>query len=164
MWLAITACGGAPTWMTKSSAPKVTIFDAAPLAGATYVATIAKGDFGNPGPSVAIEHGSFECRQLVELLRDERDSERQQYIEEAQKRCDIQVARLLRERAGFVFIVDGAGPRWLTAEQVLAASKPKAAGRYAVPFGARSPIRWPGSTPSPIRNARTFSTSRPRSA
>src|SRR5512139_1660626 len=125
MWLAVSACG-APTWMTKSGTPKVTIFDAPPLAGAQYVATIDAGDFGHPGPQVAIEHGSFECRRLVELLRDDRyrDSDHEQYLAEAQQRCDINVARLLRDQQGFVFLVDGQGPRWLSAAAVLAAARP----------------------------------------
>jgi hypothetical protein len=125
MWLAVSACG-APGWVTKSSSPKVTIFDAPPLAGAKYVATIDQGDFGHPGPRVAIEHGSFECRQLVELLHRNSYNQAQddELIESAQEKCDLAVAKLLREPHGFVFVVDGTGPRWLTAEQVLEAAAP----------------------------------------
>lgn len=122
MWLAVSACGGAPpAWMTTTKAPKVSIFDAAPLAGATYVATVDNGDFGHPGPRIVIEHGSFQCRQLVELLhRDRGDGD----LAGATQRCDLEVAKLLRGQRGFVFVVDGTGRRWLSTQEVLAAAGP----------------------------------------
>ena len=125
MWLAVSACGGTPTWMTKGSSPKVSVFDAPPLAGARYVATSDPGDFGHPGPRVAVEHGSFECSQLVELLgRHDRSDQQDEWMANATKRCDLDLGKLLREPHGFVLIVDGSGPRWLTADQVLAAARP----------------------------------------
>lgn len=121
MWLALSACG-APAWATRSSTPKVTIFDAPPLKGATYVATVDGGDFGHPGPHVAIEHGAFQCRILVDLLR--REQENQDPIAAQTKTCDLETARLLRQQGGFVFIIDGKGKRWLSAPDVLAAAQP----------------------------------------
>ncbi len=127
MWLAVCACGGAstPVWMTKPD-PKVSIFDAPPLAGATYVATVAAGDFGNPGPHVAIERGSFRCGQLVEILDDRRggDQGMETRVAEATKTCEPELARLLRTQAGFVLVIDGKGQRWLSAAEVLAAAAP----------------------------------------
>lgn len=130
MWLAVSACGGAPAWTKKPSVPPVSIFDAPPLANARYVATVEQGDFGHPGLRIDIEHGSFQCRQLLELLErspriDDREGQPQPaVVTDATPACDVATARLLRERGGFVFVVDGDGPRWLTAEQVLARAKP----------------------------------------
>jgi hypothetical protein len=121
MWLAVSACG-APALATKSPTPKVSIFDAPPLSGATYVATVEQGDFGHPGPRVGLEHGSFQCRVLVNLLGREQDNQDQ--IAAQARSCDVETARLLRERQGFVFVIDGAGKRWLSAQDVLAAAQP----------------------------------------
>jgi hypothetical protein len=111
--------------MTKATTPKVSVFDAPPLAGATYVATIEEGDFGNPGPNVAIEKGSFQCRRLVELLdRAPLSDDEARYAQEAEKTCDRAIGKLLRQPDGFLFIVDGQGPRWLSAQQVLATAAP----------------------------------------
>lgn len=130
MWLAVSACGGAPAWTKRPAAPPVSVFDAPPLASARYVATVEAGDFGHPGPRIGIEHGSFQCRQLVEMLRDQRIADPQEqpeepYVADAKRTCDIATATLLRQRAGFVFVVDGDGAaHWLTAEQVLARAAP----------------------------------------
>ena len=125
VWLAVSACG-APAWMTKSSSPKVSVFDAPPLAGATYVAIVEHGDFGHPGPHVRIEKGSFECSPLGEMMQQSRNGYESDddVLALAKKKCDPAIATLLREGAGFVFVVDGSGPRWLSAEQVLAAALP----------------------------------------
>jgi hypothetical protein len=134
MWLAVSACGGAaaraPAWMKQPTAPQVSIFNAPPLAGATYVATVEQGDFGRPGPHVGIERGTFQCRQLVELMqRNERieypqDQPEEPVVTEAKRTCDVATAKLLRQGGGFLFVVDGGGPRWLSAQQVLAAAQP----------------------------------------
>ena len=128
MWLAVSACG-APAWMTKSGSPKVSIYDAPPLAGARYVAIVSEGDFGHPGPQVGMEHGAYNCRYLVEQLdqnrgRSEEEMELQQQAKLGDKSCDMQVARALLQRSGDVFVVDAAGPRWLSAQQIVQAAAP----------------------------------------
>lgn len=124
MWLAISACGGtAPAWMRTSPPAKLSVFDAPPLAGATYLATIAQGDFGHPGPSIAMEQGSFKCSQLVELLGMGSSAEAR-YLTEAQRSCELELAKLLREPAGFVFVIHGAERRWLTAAEIVRAAVP----------------------------------------
>lgn len=132
MWLAVTACGGATpsapltpaTQGTTPSSAKVSVFDAPPLADATYVATIGRRDFGHPGPRIAIERGRFQCRRLVELLGRGFDSGMESYRAEAEKTCPPDLAELLREDAGFVLVVDGQGPRWLSPQEVIAAASP----------------------------------------
>jgi hypothetical protein len=128
MWLAVSACGGAPAWTKQPSEPPVSVFDAPPLANARYVATVEAGDFGHPGPRIGIEHGSFQCRQLVELLqRDQvepQDGTEAPYVAEAKRTCDVATAKPLRAGGGFLFVVDDQGPHWLTAEQVLAKAAP----------------------------------------
>ncbi|MBL0219138.1 MAG: ferritin-like domain-containing protein [Myxococcales bacterium] len=124
MWLAISACGGtAPAWMRTSPPTKLSVFDAPPLAGATYLATIDPGDFGHPGPSIAIEHGSFKCSQLVALLGMGSSAD-VKYLAEAQRSCELDVAKFLREPTGFVFVIRGAERRWLTAAEIVRAAAP----------------------------------------
>lgn len=133
--------------MTKSGTPKVSIFDAPPLAGATYVAMVEEGDRGNPGRHVTIEKGSFQCRNLVELLGlDAQQRENQaDYVALAKKTCDPAIAMLLRDGSGFVFVIDGSGPRWLSAQQVLAAAVPidtPAKALLAVWLNAKYDLSW----------------------
>lgn len=124
MWVAASACGGAPTWATKPAAQTVSIYDAPPLASASYVATVAGGDFGQPWAKVASEHGDRRCAELVDLLgRDLREPD-PGVVERASATCDPATARALHEPAGVAYVVTPAGATWMTADQVTAAALP----------------------------------------
>jgi hypothetical protein len=129
MWLA-AACGtpawstkpgaphsDAPTWMTK---PSASIFDAPPFAGATYIGTAARGDFGHPGPQVGLEHGNMHCRRLVDVLDRQRNGD--PVDPQAERECSLEVAKLLMQLKGLAVVVDASGARWLSAAELRAAA------------------------------------------
>lgn len=97
MWIAVTACASAPEWTTRSAPRPISVFDAPPLAGASYVATVDQGDFGHPGPYVSFERGSRSCKQL-----------------------DTPQCAPLRSIGGVIFVDD----RWLSAADVIAKAVP----------------------------------------
>ena len=122
MWLAVSACGGAPGWMKTSPKHKVSVFEVPLLANATYVATVERGDFGHPGPQVGELKGALHCDRVVELLG--RSAMDNPDLVDAQKSCSLDVAALLQAQAGFLFIIDDSGKRWMSAAEVIAAISP----------------------------------------
>ena len=132
--LALSACGGASQSTdvtaragetTEVHGGTASMFDAPPLANATYVATWSKGDFGHQA-EVALEHGSLKCRWLVELLhRDEYTvPDPSKYPPAATQTCDMETAKLLSKEPKLLFVIDGNGKRWMSAEEVLKAASP----------------------------------------
>lgn len=121
MWLAVSACGGAPGWTTTSPKHKVSILEVPLLANASYVATVAQGDFGNPGPQVSELKGTLRCDRVLALFgRTAMDPD----LVDAQRSCSLDIAELLRAQGGFLFIIDGAGKRWMSAAEIIAAIAP----------------------------------------
>jgi len=131
LWIALSACGGASPSTTDATAPSevhgvtASIFDAPPLANATYVATWSQGDFGHHA-EVALEHGSLKCHWLVELLvRDTYGGPNQPPMPpDATKTCDMETAKLLTKDQKLLFVIDAQGKRWMSADEVLKAASP----------------------------------------
>jgi hypothetical protein len=134
MWLAVSACGySTQAWMMRSGGPtKVSIFDAPPLASADYVATMQVHRAS--GLEIGLEHGRFRCRPLVTMLERAREFA-PSYAEDGSTRlpreilehtrtCDLAVGRRLRDREGSVFVWNEQGPRWYSAEDLIAAARP----------------------------------------
>jgi hypothetical protein len=151
MWLAIAACGGPPASttpaMTTTTAARarsgISIYDAPPFAGATYIATVRHEYPDYPGPPRlhVTERGGFTCGDLVRLLAHTNDEHE---LVSAARGCDLEVARLLREGSGFVFVSDGASSRWLSREDVIAAATPidTPAKALLVAWATGYPLEW----------------------
>lgn len=122
LWLAISACG-APGWTTHSASPKVSVLDVPLFAGASYIARVEQGDFGSPGLQVQALKGTLRCEPSVALLG-RRVPVTDPDVVAAAKTCPPEIAAALAAQGGFLFVVDGSGPRWLTQEQVRAAIAP----------------------------------------
>lgn len=123
VWLAITACGGsAPTWTQKPApGPTVSVFDAPPLAGARYLAQVSPGDFGNPGPLLALERGSHKCGARLATVNgrgvDQLDAN-------AAASCDADTVAALAKMGGFLFLADDRGQRWYSGPELVQAAAP----------------------------------------
>lgn len=123
MWLAVSACGGAPGWMTTSPKHKVSVLEVPLIANASVVAHVEDDDIGRRGQRVGALKGTLRCERLMSLLETGYAMDDSNVID-AQRTCDLDVAQALRSPAGFLFIVDAQGKRWMTAAQVIAAIAP----------------------------------------
>lgn len=164
VWLAIGLCGGGERALADPPA-KVSIFDAPPLAGATYAAAVATDPdpTGNGEPQFAFERGAYHCAPLLQLLHGMNDFPDGSDVAVATKACpiglglgmdhDLNDISSSADHAA-VAVVDKSGNRLATRADILKAASPidsPAKALLAVWLDGRYGVTWyaPGKPGEP---------------
>lgn len=135
-WRDAWLCLGMTAAAAHAEPAPVSVLDAPPLAGATYVVRVGvdPDPFGSRGAVIALERGTYHCGSLLEALHPAVGLPTAEILATASKTCDLALGLGLDEAlygAGgggddrdAVVVVDDAGKRLTSADDVLHAALP----------------------------------------
>lgn len=108
--------------MRPTESTQASILRAPPLVDHRYAAIVVPGDREGLGPMIVMERGELKCAPLVQAIAMSQNPSAA--ISKPSDTCTPEIAKLIGENKGVVFIVDQSGPRWLSREEVIAAAVP----------------------------------------